>query len=197
MSELVLKSEKREKSSKGQLGEIRRNGRVPATCYSISEQISVSVALNEFEKVFQQSGEHILIDLDIAKDKKRKVLVKGYQISPVKKEIIHVDFFEVSKDREVRAKVPIKLKGLSAGVKRGGVLEHKLQKLTIRALPDAIPAEYVVDVTAMEVGDSVYAENMEIAKNVKMITKPRQAIVTVSASRTTKMEEQQAKKETS
>ncbi len=194
MEELKLKAEKREMSTKGFVNGLRREGKIPAICYG-KDNINIIVDGRDFEKVLLKAGLHILIDLTISKDKSRSVLIKSYQIAPIQKNITHIDFLEVNKDRPVKAQVPIKLVGQAVGAKTGGVLEHKLHKLAIKALAKFIPEMVEVDVTKLEVGDSVYVENLSLDKNIKILAKPRQAIVAVAASRTTKMADQDEKPE--
>ncbi|GMT49913.1 MAG: 50S ribosomal protein L25 [bacterium] len=194
MEELKLKAEKREMSTKGFVHGLRRQGKIPAICYG-KDNINITVDGRDFEKVFLKAGLHILIDLSISKDKSRAVLIKSYQIEPIKKNITHIDFLEVDKDKPVKAKVPIRLVGQAVGAKTGGVLEHKLHKLAIKTLAKFIPETVEVDVTKLEVGDSLYVENLSLDKNIKILAKPRQAVVAVATSRTTKMAEQEEKPE--
>ncbi len=189
MEELKLKADKREKSTKGFLHQLRREGKIPAICYG-KDNINVTVDRRDFEKVLLKAGQHIIIDLSISKDKGRSVLVKSYQIAPIQKTITHIDFLEVIKDKPIKAQVPIKLVGQAVGSKLGGVLEHKLHKLSIKALAKSIPESVEVDVTKLNVGDSLYVENLSLDKKIIILAKPRQAIVAVAASRTTKMAEQ-------
>lgn len=189
---IELKAKKREKSTKGFVKELRRKGQIPAICYG-KENVSVSVDSIELNKILTTVRQHIIFDLDIEGDKKRSVLLKAFDINPIYKNITHIDFLEVSKDRSVIAKVPLVLTGQSIGAKRGGVLEHKLQKLTIKCLPESIPAEIKVDVTNLEVGDSTYVQDLKLDEKIKVLAKPKQGVAAVAASRTTRMADQQAK----
>ncbi len=188
MDKLDLKGEKREKSTKGYINTLRKSGKIPAICYGKSDNVLVSVVTKEFEKIFLKSGSHIIIDLEIASDTKRRVLVRDYQISPIQKEITHIDFYEVNEDKPVIAKVPIKLNGLSDGVRKGGILEHTMHTLTIECLPKDIPHHIDVDVSELNVGDTVRVDTIDIAKEIKLLSRPNQAVASVTESRTTKMD---------
>ncbi len=190
MSNLSLQGEMREINTKGYLKQIRKSGKVPAICYGADKNVNVTVDRITFEKVYHESGDHLVINLDIAGDKKRQVLVKSYEIAPLLKEIIHVDFLEISDNKIVKTNIPIKLTGVSKGAKLGGVLEHKLHKLSIRSLPKNIPSTVEVDVTEMNVGDAIYVESLKLADSVTILNKPKQAVASVAASRTTKLSEQ-------
>lgn len=191
MNNIKLKVQKREKLTQGYLNQLRKQNLIPAICYGKEKNINLSVDKREFEKVFKQTGEHILIDLDISNNKIRKVLVKAYQISPIQKEITHIDFFEVTDDKLLQTKIPIRLTGTAQGIKVGGILEHILPKLNIKTLPKFIPQKIEIDVTHLDVGDSIYVNTIELDKNIKILASSKQTIAAVVASRTTKLEDEQ------
>lgn len=191
---IELKAKKREKTTKGFVNDLRKNGQIPAICYG-KENVSVSVDSAELNKIISTVRQHIIFGLDIEGDKKRNVLIKAFDINPVYKNITHIDFLEVSDDRNVIAKIPLVLTGQSIGAKRGGVLEHKLHKLAIKCLPDAIPSEIKVDVTNLDVGDSTYVQDLTLDDKILVLAKPKQAVAAIAASRTTRMADQQSKDE--
>ncbi len=195
METIKLKAEKREIGTKGFLNKLRKNGRIPGVCYSKNQNLLLSVDAVTFEKILDKTAKHITIDLNIENNNK-KVLVKDYAIDPILKHIIHVDFFEVNNDKQVKVKIPIILSGLAKGIKKGGVLEHTLHAVSIECFPNDIPDSIVVDITNLDVGDSVRIESLTLDSNIRVLTSKKQTLVSVMASRTTKTEDED-KEETS
>ena len=187
MEKITLKAKKREKSTKGYVNQLRRDGQIPAICYNHKNNVALELNRIEFEKAILRAGGNITIELDIEGDKTRQVLLKDYQTGALQKEIVHADFFEITKTRPLKTSVPIKLTGNPKGIKKGGVLEHVLHKLVIESLPADIPATIEINVSDLDVGDSIKVDTLDLGKKVKVITSQRQAIVSVATSRATRL----------
>jgi len=135
---------------------MRREGLVPGVVYSGgAEATAFQVAERDVRNVIHEGA--ALFDLSIDGGKARPVVIKEQQLHPVKGTLRHIDLQEVKLDEAIQAEVLIELEGVddAPGVKASGVLEHVTREITIEALPTAIPDKIVVDVSAMEINDTV------------------------------------------
>jgi large subunit ribosomal protein L25 len=135
---------------------MRREGLVPGVVYSGgSEATHFQVSEREVRGVIAEGA--ALFDLSIDGGKARPVVVKEQQLHPVRGTLRHIDLQEVRLDEAIQAEVLIELEGAeeAPGVKQSGVLEHVTREITVEALPTDIPDKIVVDVSAMEINDTL------------------------------------------
>jgi large subunit ribosomal protein L25 len=135
---------------------MRREGLVPGVVYSGgAEATAFQVSERDVRHVIAEGA--ALFDLSIDGGKARPVVVKEQQLHPVKGTLRHIDLQEVKLDEAIQAEVVIELEGADSapGVKQSGVLEHVTREITIEALPTAIPDKITVDVSAMEINDTL------------------------------------------
>jgi large subunit ribosomal protein L25 len=120
------------------------------------------------------SGENVLVELEIAGEKSnRTVLVQEVQHSPVGGEIRHLDFHAISMDETIQAEVPLEPIGTANGVKNfGGLLEQSLRALTIECLPRDLPDRITVDVSALNIGDSIHVRDIQLPSGVTAKVQP-------------------------
>jgi large subunit ribosomal protein L25 len=112
-------------------------------------------------------GENVLIDLMIQDGKKaaqKVVVVRELQTDPIKDQCIHADLFEVVMDEEISVEVPIVLVGKPEGVKMGGVLEQITREITVECLPADIPQNIEIDVSHMDIGDTIHIGEIGLEK---------------------------------
>src|ERR1700744_1064865 len=149
---------------------MRREGLVPGVVYSGgSEATAFQVAEREVLNVIAEVS--ALFDLLIDGAKARPVVIKEQQLHPVRGTLRHIDLQEVKLDTAIQAEVTIELEGVddAPGVKASGVLEHVTREITIEALPTEIPDKIVVDVSAMEINDTLQLSSVEIPKGVSFV----------------------------
>ncbi len=135
---------------------MRGEGLVPGVVYSGgSEARSFQVSERELRTIIQEGA--ALFDLEIEGGKAVPVVVKEQQLHPVRGSIQHLDLQQVQLDEAIQAEVAIELEGVddAPGVKASGVLEHVTREITVEALPTEIPDRIVVDVSAMEINDTL------------------------------------------
>jgi large subunit ribosomal protein L25 len=130
-----------------------------------------------------------VIDLTVEGDHSRPVLLKDWQLDPVRGEVLHVDFQEVDLTQEVEAPVQITLVGSSVGVRDGGVLDQPLREVVVRALPDTLPDHVDLDVTELAVGDSATVEAIVPPEGVVIVTEPETVVASVLAPTVVEEEE--------
>jgi len=179
MANRLLDIQMRENTGKGAARKERQRGFIPAVLYGIKGNKILTVKAKDFEKMFEEIGEHSIINLNIDNKDKAEVIVKDFQLDPVTKHVIHIDFLEFEKGKALKTEVPIRVTGDSAGVTKGGILETFLRDLEIECLPKDIPDSVEIDVTDMEIGDSIHARDISVDDKIKVLTNPEQVVVTI------------------
>jgi large subunit ribosomal protein L25 len=151
---------------------LRQNGLMPAICYGPrTEPVPLTLDMREVTKTIHM-GENVLIDLMIQDGKKagqKVVVVRDLQIDPVTDLYLHADLFEVVMDEEISVEVPIVLVGKPEGVKMGGVLEQITREVTVECLPGNIPQSIEVDVSSLNIGDTIHIGDITAEKATIMV----------------------------
>lgn len=183
MERLSINAEKREGHGKGTARSLRREGMVPAILYRAGKSQSIKLSGKELAKLINTiSGEQVIVDLHFADGEKKLALLKEYQLDPIKGELLHTDFFEVSLTETVRVTVHVVTVGEPIGVKRdAGILQYALREVEIECLPDKIPGKIEVDIAKLELGQSVHVSDLKFEEGIKVLTEPGDVIVTVVA----------------
>jgi large subunit ribosomal protein L25 len=179
----ALVAEPRDATGKGVARKLRAAGRIPAVVYGRgAETQAISVDPSALVRLLQSSGAgmNTLIELSV-EGTVRTVLVKELQRDPVRGRPLHTDFFLVELDKKVEVSVPIHLVGRPAGVELGGILDHPLRELELECLPRAIPESVDVDVSALEVGDSIHVRDLALPEGVSVRTDVNLAVASVIA----------------
>src|SRR5262252_7105385 len=145
---------------------LRGQGRIPAVIYGRqAKPQNLEVISKEMENLIHHSiSENLLVDLAVKDDSqpKRLALVQEVQHHPLSGDVLHVDFHEVSENEKVVVMVPVDTIGEAAGVKTGGgVLEHVLFKLKVRALPKDLPEQIIIDVTHLELNRAIHIGDIQ------------------------------------
>jgi large subunit ribosomal protein L25 len=149
---------------------MRREGLVPGVVYSGgSEATHFQVSERDVRGVIAEGA--ALFDLSVDGGKARPVVVKEQQLHPVKGTLRHIDLQEVKLDEAIQAEVLIELEGVdeAPGVKQSGVLEHVTREILVEALPTAIPDKIVVDVSAMEINDTLQLSAVTVPSGVTFV----------------------------
>jgi large subunit ribosomal protein L25 len=135
---------------------LRRSGQVPGVVYTGGEEARPFQVSDRDLRTILVSG-HALFDLEIDGSKAVPVVIKEQQHHPVRGNVEHIDLVQVRLDEKIQAEVAIELEGAedAPGAKEGGVLEHITREITVEALPTDIPERIVVDVSEMEVNDTI------------------------------------------
>ncbi|WP_010531217.1 50S ribosomal protein L25/general stress protein Ctc [Lentibacillus jeotgali] len=158
---VTLKATKRDDLRKSATKQIRLDGDVPSVVYGKDkEPKAISVNSIELVKTVRDEGRNAIISLDVENDKPVDVMLHEYQTDPLKDELIHADFYAVNLKEEMDVSVPLTLDGEAVGVKDGGVLQQPLYELQVRAKPADIPEAITVDVSEMNIGDTLTVENL-------------------------------------
>jgi large subunit ribosomal protein L25 len=162
---------------------MRREGLVPGVVYSGgSEATAFQVAERDVRSVIAEGA--ALFDLSIDGAKARPVVIKEQQLHPVRGTLRHIDLQEVKLDEAIQAEVVIELEGVETapGAKAGGVLEHVTREILIEALPTEIPDRIVVDVSAMEINDTLQLSVVEAPKGVTFVVEDPEEVTIATLS---------------
>ena len=178
-----LKAKTRDRFGKGEMHRLRSEGRVPGVVYGPKDDsLAISLDTKEVSYLLQHvSFENTIIQLDITGKVKKSLqtLIREVQQHPYRAQIQHLDFYSVAKNRPVTVEVPIMLHGSPVGVRtQGGLVQHVLRDLEISVLPANIPEHIVVDITELNIHESIHVE--EIPKgDYEILTDPGRTVVTV------------------
>ena len=165
---------------------LRTSGRIPAVIYAREKTPqNLEVDRRAFQDLIHHShSENMLLDLTIDGDgrPKRMALLQEVQHHPLSGTPIHVDFHEVSENEKVTVMVPVEPSGEAAGVKAGGgVLEHVLFKIKVRCLPKDLPEALLVDVSKLEIGQSVHIGEIPAPEGVEILGDKKIPVLSVAA----------------
>ena len=160
-----LKAKTRDRFGKIEMHRLRNEGRVPAVVYGPKDDsLAISLDTKEVSHLFQHvSFENTIIQLDITGKvrKSLQTLIRNVQKHPYRQQIQHLDFYSVAKNRPVTVEVPIMLHGSPFGVRtQGGLVQHVLRDLEISVLPANIPEHIVVDITDLNIHESIHVEDI-------------------------------------
>jgi len=186
MKTVPLTAYPRSATRRGGVKKLRSDGRVPAVVYGreIKPQ-NLEINKVELENLIKHSvSENILLDLNVSQDAraKRLVLVQDIQHNPLTGSLVHIDLHEVLENEKVTVMVPVETVGEAAGVKNGGgVLEHVLFKIKVRALPKDLPEVIEVDVTSLEIGKAVHLGEIKAPSGVEILGDKHISVIAVAA----------------
>lgn len=184
MKELNLTVQKREGTGKGPNRRLRQSGEVPAIVYGPETQpIAVRVNYRMLYRLMHGTPLNTLINLDIEGEDgpARKVIIRELQKDPVSGDLVHIDFHNVAMDKPITVTVPVNTVGIPVGVKTfGGIVEHIQRDVTISCLPAHIPEEILLDISELNVGESLHVSNLKI-ENATILDEASRTLVTVVA----------------
>jgi len=182
MERITINVEPRQKIGKGGARSLRREGYVPAVLYKKGSSTVVQLNEKEISRLISRTaGEQIIVNLQFP-DETRQAIIKDFQRDPVLGNLLHVDFQEISATETIKVAVHIVLKGEPIGVKRDkGVLQYGIREIEVECLPDRIPGHIDVDVSNLEVGQSIHVEDLRLGEGIKVLTDPKDVIVAVTA----------------
>ncbi|WP_436862950.1 50S ribosomal protein L25/general stress protein Ctc [Staphylococcus caeli] len=167
------------KQTRSDLKTLRNTGKVPAIVYGYgTKNTSVKVDEVEFIKVIREVGRNGVIELGVG-SKSIKVMVSDYQFDPLKNQITHIDFLAINMTEERTVEVPVQLIGEAVGAKEGGVVEQPLFNLEVTATPDNIPESIEVDISELDINDSLSVEDIKVSGDFTIENELTDSIVTV------------------
>ncbi len=158
------------RSKTDRLDVVRANGMTPAVVYGAgTPSTSLSVPAQQFIKVFKEAGESEIVTLEL-EGKKLNVLIHEVQWHPVRDMVMHADFYVVDMNKEIEVAVPIEFTGVSEAVKLGGVLVKVMHELEIKSMPNNLPHEIMVDISALvNLHDQIHVKDLKMPAGVEVL----------------------------
>lgn len=185
MAEIVVAAQSRTETGKNVNRRLRTQGLVPGILYGAKQEaVPVAVSPKDVGAVLRSAaGENTLFDLDLG-GKRRKVILKEYQLEPINGHLLHADFYEIALDKPLEVKVHVELTGIPVGVKvQGGILDFVTRELSVECLPLDIPEKITVDVSGVELGKHLRVSDLTIPPKVTVLTEAGLVVVHVVAPR--------------
>jgi large subunit ribosomal protein L25 len=181
VGDFSIVAEERAGTGKGANRKLRAKGRIPAVVYGrgkATRQITLDPI--ELSKLLKRSGSGIntLIDLKVG-SAETVVLVREIQREPVGGSWLHADLYEVDLRQKIQVRVPLHIVGRPMGVENGGILDHPLREVEIECLPRAIPDSVEVNVSALDVGDSIHVRDLVLPEGATMLSDADLAVASV------------------
>ncbi len=180
MKSLKIEGLKREGLGKKETKKLREQELVPGVIYGGDEVVHVAIPFSEL-RPFVYTPNVYLVDLEIDGEI-TKAMIQDVQWHPVEEEMLHVDFLKIDADKPVKIQVPVKLTGMAKGTRAGGRLKFSQRKLRVKALVENLPDFIEVDITKLEIGDSIRVEDLE-HDNLKFLDKKSNPVVGVISTR--------------
>lgn len=178
MENNLLPAKPRHDNGKGAARKIRFLKRIPGVFYySGTDNIPISVDYDDLRKILLAKPS--LIMLEIEGHNPRECVIRELQRNPVDDALLHIDLLGIKRGQRLIVTVPVRLEGLPVGVKSsGGILQKGLSELDIKCLPKDIPQEITVDVTELNIGQSVYVRDIE-SPLFELLVEGRAVVATV------------------
>jgi large subunit ribosomal protein L25 len=172
----------RTERKKGPARRLRREGKIPSILYGHSKPLPIVIDRHELHTKFKGISESTIITLQSGEET-HEVLVKDYQEDLVRDEILHIDFYEIEKGKLLKTHVPVHLVGTALGVKEGGILEILSHELEVECLPKDLPEALSVDISTLDLGQSIHVRDMDAEEGVRFLTPGDQVVCTIARKR--------------
>jgi large subunit ribosomal protein L25 len=199
LERLKLNASIRTQTGNGPARSLRRSGRFPAVVYGPkTEPILLTINQSEFEQVIKKRNiNQILFNLllDGGNRQAKTVMVKELQTDPVSRDLLHADFYEIDMGRKIRVNIPVVTTGKAKGVEMGGVLQVVRRELEVLCLPGEIPETIEVDITEMNIGDSLHVEDIPLEGNIEIPTDVNFTVITLLSPTVEELEEEEEEAE--
>jgi large subunit ribosomal protein L25 len=181
METVELICEKRAVRPKGVVNRLRHAGRVPGVLYGNGTAMPIAVDGVELKARVSTAARQRIIRLksEVAELYAKHVILKEIQRTPVSRNILHVDFYEVDLNKPIRVEVALRFVGRAAGIVDGGILQPLVREVEVECLPLELPEAIDVDVTPLKIHDVIHVSDLQFAGNIKPLFDSDYAVVTV------------------
>lgn len=179
----AIQSKQRETKTRSALTALRNDGFIPSVVYGYNtESTPIAVKEGDLMKTLREVGRNGVIKLEV-NGKELNVVLNDFQEDALKGDIRHADFLAINMSEELEVDVTVHLVGESVGEKEGGVVQQPNREVTIKVKPSDIPESFEVDVSEMQIGDTLTVADVRGKTNFEIITDDEYALVTISAPR--------------
>lgn len=190
METTKLEAEVRDLRGKGPARRLRTQGKIPAVIYGSGiESTALTLDPKALVKTLQgERGRNSLFTVTFG-GRTELAMVRDVDVDPVTREAVHVDFFRIDENAPVDVQIPLFTKGRAIGVVKGAKMAVKFRSLPVRCIPALIPVKIELDVTPVDVGQSITVADIKLADGVSITLRPTQAVVTVLEEKAAAVEE--------
>src|SRR6056300_218977 len=177
---------KRESLGKEANKKYRDQGLVPAVVYGKNkENLNILVDPKTLKKILRRdSGENTILEISVTEsDVKKNVLLKDAHIDTLTSNPLHLDFYEITEGELVKVPCPINFVGKHEGVKSGGVIQKLSEEVKVQCLPDKIPNNIEVDISSLNIGDTLRIEDLKKIDGIDFLSNPKSTLISILAPR--------------
>jgi large subunit ribosomal protein L25 len=181
---LTIEAESREAFGKNASRRLRYAGRIPGVVYGDQgPALPVTVDPKEVLRVLRSgTGQNTIFNLEIKGKAPARVMLRDWQLDPIKGDLLHVDLVRIGRDHKLRIQIPIHVTGEPKGVKvQGGVFEFVLREVEVECLPDDIPETLTIDVTELTIGKNLRVADLPLSPKVKILIDTNRVVAHVVA----------------
>jgi large subunit ribosomal protein L25 len=162
---------------------LRASGEIPGVIYSATTETQAIVVNARALRQAVSGGLHTILDVTLDGDgKSRPVLIKDLQLDPVRGRVVHIDLHEIRLDQKIQTVIPVQLEGHAEGVNMGGALNQPAHDVRVEALPADLVDVITVDVTALEIGQSIRLADIEAPAGITFIDDPESTVLATIAA---------------
>ena len=180
MKTLAISVKQRENVGKTSTRALRNQGKVPCVLYGGEKQVAFHAHENDFRKLVY-TPDVFIVELDI-EGSKVKAIMQDIQFHPVTDKILHIDFLEISDDKEITVSVPVILNGLAIGVRDGGNLMFRRRKIITRGLTANLPNAIEINIEDVKIGQFIYIKDLKV-EDCELLAPDSSVVVGVKMSR--------------
>ncbi|HEY2933908.1 MAG TPA: 50S ribosomal protein L25 [Acidobacteriota bacterium] len=182
-TQFELSAEERTELGKNRSGRLRRRGKIPAVVYGQGREArSVSVDPKKVTEIlYSESGHNTIFKLNLGGGEPLNVMIKSYQLDPIKGHLLHADLLTISMDKKMKFMVPVEVVGEPSGVKNsGGVLDLIRREIEVECLPGDVPDSISINVEALEINDHIRISEIQYdGSKFQILEDPNQTVVTI------------------
>ena len=184
MKSIQVSAEVRSSYGKNAARQLRCQGRIPAVLYGRREAaLSLSVDPKDLLAILHSAaGHNTIFSLDVKEQGTTSVMLKEWQLDPIKETLLHADFLRIAMDNALQVSVPVLPVGVATGVKdQGGVFEFILRQLEVECLPADIPEHIAADISHLEIGSNLRVADLPVDPRLKVLSDPDLVVAHVVA----------------
>lgn len=185
MATVTLNAKVRTGRGRGYRNRLKAQNRLPGVVYGKQVgSIPIEVEARAVQEILAGPGKNALIELQVADDgntRRYHAIIKELQYHPLKNELLHIDLQQVALDEKVTITVPLRLIGTAAGEAKGGLVEQVLREVEIMGRPDRLPEAIDVDISHLDLGDSIHVRNLVPPAGIRILEAPEAVVATVLA----------------
>lgn len=158
----------------------RNIGQVPGVIYDEALNKLIGIEQRELDTVLNQYGQNAVVEVKIGEDRIKSVIAE-VQHDPINRQVVHIDFKPVNERSKVRAHIPVKFIGTEDAERIGGIIQKQKQEIEVECTADSVPKYITADLSQLNVGQSFKVQDIEIAEELTILTKPIEVLATLTA----------------